>query len=297
MPDTDQAARDSEARVEWLFAHAFKGWRYTRADGKHPSIDGYLQMEDPTAAEDSARYLYLAVQVKSGPSYFRPPTSPGRKAGRLLVKIRDVLDWKSSNLPVIVIWVEDPSEMTTRVLWTPTKTANPRSSWLQVSLRNTLDGASRLRLLKLGQNGPCPPEIPSLAAAPSHFPQQVTQVKAAALAYYKDWRSNKCNSPALGPVAITSKGWRHITRPSGSQHSVLHKIGLLPAAREVLETSRRAKLVRRLGGRFPVKLWAVTGVARTNYRAPAIVQVIVEERLTGDGPKRAFYSVHELSSW
>ena len=106
-----------------LVAGIAPGWRFIPAGGKTPSIDGYIQIRDQIRDPTFRNYLNLAVQVKSGRSCFHVPKRQMAKFGYLDVKPSHVNQWKTSNIPVIVVWDEEPTSIDARVLWTQARHA------------------------------------------------------------------------------------------------------------------------------------------------------------------------------
>jgi len=297
MADTEQSELASEARAAWLVAGIAPGWRFISAGGKTPSIDGYIQIRDQILNPTSRNYLNLAVQVKSGRSCFHVPKRQTAKFGYLDVKPTHVNQWKASNIPVIVVWDEEPTSIDARVLWTHALHAKRNARRLKVRLKATFGRGARRRLLSIARDHAGHPEIASLGARPPLFPSRVSEVKAKAWDFYTRWRREGSTSRALGPVAVTLKGWRHMTQPSYSQLSIVHKLGLLACAREVIEKGGHTRFLREIGGPSHRKLWAVVGISRPPHQAPIIIETVLEELSIGDRRVVRFYSVHERIAW
>jgi hypothetical protein len=133
---------------------------------------------------------------------------------------------------------------------------------------------------------------------------KVSDVKAQAWEFYSNWKQGTTYSPALKRnVAVTVKGWKHVTRRSRPQPEVCHKLSLLPCAREVIETCREAVLVRKLvpyvdaSGRLVLRdLHVLRGRSQQPFRADIWVFVVIELKTFVDEDSvlgASFYSVYE----
>jgi len=267
------------------------GCDYTRADGKHPYIDGYIQMNDGVLG-----VLHLiAVQVKSGESNVL------RSKRRFLfinAKPQHILKWQRSTTPVILVWVDLVDDRAkTYALWGDPRRGKAGRSAISINKRSFFDGRAYQKLLELARDRPVP-RIHKLPLRPS----TLRDVKQQAWEFYSNWRREGSISPVFGEIVVTRRAWTHITRVSASQRMINHKLPLLPCAREVLETAKRPYFLRRLqcvrgrpGASVKVerKYYALRGLHTSPFRADAIVEVVVEVTRFRGHKVTSLYSLSE----
>jgi len=131
--------------------------------------------------------------------------------------------------------------------------------------------------------------------APFLFYDKVSDVKKMAWEFYSNWRQKGSTSPKFGKVDISLKGWRHITRVSNSQKSIIHKLNLLPCAKQLLETSKFSNFLRKSEYYLPGKeLHCIWGLYETKYQPDIIVEVVLEiTKYNMNNRKVVFYGVCE----
>lgn len=117
-------------------------------------------------------------------------------------------------------------------------------------------------------------------------------LKAEMRAFYNMWRRESTYSAALGMnIVVSKKGWNHIIgdkqpRPG---KDVMHKLNLLPYAKEVIKISTSIKTIRKNNGINYYALEANVECEYKNLRLPSRqVRVIVIEDSKGN---KIFYSV------
>jgi hypothetical protein len=263
------------------------GCEFLPADSRTAGIDGHLRIIDNVTGS----HLTLAVQVKSGIHYTRAPYSDP-KFVHLAFDKEHVLDWHLSNLPVILVWVLDP-DIQTPPLWCIASKIRLGSGRVRIRRSHVFDSDARAKLRDIASHAAGRPDIPLL-----HGPMlgnYFDEAKTGARKFYDTWRAKGSVSPKYGHVGVTLKGWRHITRHSASKNAILHKLSLLPCAKELIEVCEsglRVRVLREVGPR--IELHMVRGLIRVPYRRDILLAAMLELRTTHDGRKRAkFYSLYE----
>ncbi|MGA3334582.1 MAG: DUF4365 domain-containing protein [Terracidiphilus sp.] len=236
-----------------------------------PSLDAYLM------AEDGETHLTISVQVKTGPSFVAQAKKPG-SSGSLRINLvkSHVVDWQRSGQLVIVVWV-DPTPEADRTLWkaywavaSDAKGASIRMSQSSMLLPESKGEILRLARIHAGRHG-----VP-LASQPL-FPTRVADIKPQAWKYFSEWKRQGTNSPDFGPVAVGWRAWKHLTRTSRPQREVVHKLSLLPYARELLGQQGMPELRRRIRkANNTTYIFALCGRVESRYRARVAIDVIVE---------------------
>lgn len=296
------------------------GFVFTPTGDKTPSIDGHLQGWDETSDTN----LYIAVQIKTGNSYARGLKTSSEFIHVSPLRREDILDWKHSNIPVILVWVSSDGSKRF-ALWGNAKLAKLASRTLKISKKSLFNQEARPKLLELARIGAGSPTIPRLTKPPL-FPTRVSEVKKRAWKFYSEWREQGSNSPIFGKVDITLKGWRHITRVSSSQREVIHKLSLLPCARELIDTCTQSLFLRKIEDQVmdyttelhspsrlislgkALELWArgkrkrefhaLRGLYRSRFQADVMVEVILEVTKVNERVMTTkLYSIHEKRSW
>jgi hypothetical protein len=288
----DQKGTKGEACVQYAIVNLMN-CTYIPTGEKEPSIDGVIRLTDP----ENDSHLNIGVQVKTGPSYIAVPKGEVKYA-YIKLDSDDVIDWQLSNIPTIVVWVEDPDISPTRMLWGDARKAKRKSGKLKVSTRAEFGRSALSDIVEMAKIHAGRPSIPRLTGKPL-FPTKVTEVRESARTFYNSWRAERTVSPAFGRVDVTLKGWRHLTRNTSAQIDIAHRVALLPFAREILKTASRSQFVRKLkSGRERSELHVLSGLYRPNYGADAIVEVVVEVDKRGRRIKKAtFHSVYERRDW
>jgi len=265
--------RDNNAwgsQAEDLVAHCARTiGEYDKADGKTPYIDGHLQIADPKTGQ-----IYsVLIQVKSGRSKFSKRESRKRVVGRL--DPDHVKAWKRWNLLIIVVWVEDAGNRASQMLWADAARAK-RSGRLDFLASSEFGASAAAPILRLARAHAGCPDVPLL----SHdllFPEKVSEVRALAKNWFRMWMRVGSYSPVFGPVEVSWRVWRHITRCQLGQATVLHRLSLLPLAKEALEAARDANRVRTIGdGTGARYLFVVSAIYRRPHRTDAVIEVVVE---------------------
>jgi hypothetical protein len=257
--------------------------------GDAPSIDLYVMLHD------GVTNLHFNVQVKTGKSFLRPETSPRHYSIKL--DERDVADWKHSGSPTFVVWVDNRSGSNDRV-WTAywATATNARGNTLKIRKTSRLDMGALRRLERTvrqyrGRHG-------VVVTSEPLFPARVSDIKWSAWEYFKNWKQRGTLSPFFGAVAVTMRSWRHLTRVSRPQREVIHKLSLLPCAREIIEKVSVPEFRRSISGPHGQrKLYALSGRHEPRYRGSLAIEVIIEVFSHRNAPKRVnFLSVYEKRS-
>jgi len=268
---------------------------FSKGGEKTPSIDGVIHLHD---AERNTN-IALGVQIKTGESYVNR-RSAKRGYYWLRVNRQDMLDWHSGNLPVIVVWVNWDSDPTKRyALWCNPRFSKPGTSKIKLPIEHKCNSSSASKLITLIRIHSRQPSIPLLSAGPL-YPTKVSDIKPLAWQFYRSWQATGSNSPVFGHVKVTRNCWRHITRVSKPQRSVIHRLALLPAARELLEKATRSRFLRILkppGLGCERTLRGICGVYRKVYQADVMVEAIVEVTNFGGRKQVKLYAIHEKRNW
>lgn len=148
------------AAVQGYAAQQKQIWRETGTGDV--GIDGNLEFVNP---DGFATGRIVAVQVKSGPSYFTHPTSKGWK---FYPKEMHRNYWESFPLPVLLV-LHDPGSG--KSYWTDARqvlrTPGGQSAFIEVFLENVLEGTTPVALFESAgvQDQPFIPEITNVLKA------------------------------------------------------------------------------------------------------------------------------------
>lgn len=264
--------------------------KLTLAGEKTPSIDGYLQVYD---RQLDVNHL-LQVQIKYGRRYIKR-LKKRRPVVRNLDR-EDILDWHSSGVPTIVVWVDNPTDPR-HVLWGNAQLARPGSGELKLRRGSAFDSAAVPRLLNIARLHAGKPNITRLSIKPL-LPASVGEAKKAAWPVFREWCRDGSLSPRFGRVEVTRRCWRHVTRVTCSPAAVVHKLSLLPSAREVVERGSRSHHLRDLSADGSKQLHAVRGIVHTPYRANILVEVVLEVTMRrGQVDATKLFALHERRYW
>jgi hypothetical protein len=271
---------------EWALA---SGHLFIPAGDKTPSIDGQIQFRDPATGTN----LYLQCQIKTGDSYVRDL----RHNPRCIVidlDRSDIENWRSSNVPVILIWVKEEAGRPAYALWADTRTARTNRSSLRMRRSSQLDASCAEGLLQLARAHAGRSSNVVLATVPA---TPLRALKQQMWEFFREWRSSGAISPVLGSVLITRHVWRHITRAELSPSAVAHRLSLLPCAREVIDRVGEFKFLRLIKTVKNIRIEFVALRARVapSYRRATDIEVIVQiARRRKRILSARLYSVHEV---
>jgi len=265
------------------------GYSWHHLGGKVAGIDGQFEI----VKKHRATGLFVAVQVKSGSRYLVRETNSDYI---IRVNPKHVEYWKSLSMPVILIWYNPKQK---KAYWSHIsyRTATQWKYQISISKNSKFGTHSKGNMFVLAAEFyKIRPHLPIFKAA-SIFNVNLRETKRVAREFYLRWRALGCQSPALGRVLITNRGWRHLTAEWRSCRDICHKLELLGAARDILENVRHFSVCRKLnclvrGEVKPRVLYEQKAIIRYPYqdRRDAIISVITEK--IGDGPPH-FYSVYE----
>ncbi len=254
---------------------------------KIPSINGLIQL-----SKSAGHTVALKIIIES--SYIQYDNKDERFI-YILANEKEILNWKSTALPVIVVWISENHDP----LWTNTKFVKLGSRKIKIS-KKTVFGTDKCikELLNIVNRFSGNPDIQKLTQH-ALFPKQVSDIKNVAWQFYAEWRNDGSHSPVFGKVEITLKGWRHITRVSLSQHAIIHKLTLLPCAKELIETATESHFLRRIGENISLKeLHALRGLYQPKFKTNVLVEVVLEVMKRGNRViSTKLYSIQEKRSW
>lgn len=260
------------------------GFKYSSTTAL-PAIQGVIQVR----TRPSRR---IAVQVRTDK---KAQIEHDRRGSYVSLHLdhTEIINWKLLGLPVIIVWVNlDRNGSIAQVLWRNANRANTRSGQIRIPTGAVFGSKTTTRNLKNLTAHTWKPKLISLKKQ-MLFPQKVAEVRKQAWEYYRQWRIDGARSPLFERVEITLKAWRHMTRRSLSQRAVIHKLSLLPFARELIETSERSKCVRKLAGSSR-EFHSLMGIYRSKHQADATIEVILEVEPTYRGIQKVrFLSVLE----
>lgn len=291
LTDRDKRAIHAEAFVNaWATG---VGLVYTSTGGKTPSIDGHIQLVDPVTGTN----LYVNCQVKTGNSYVRELVVK-RNVMTLTVDATDISNWQSSNVPVVLVWVkQDELGVVDYALWTPVARRSGRTTSVHIRKSARLDASSVPRLLELARAHAGRATVPDIKVEPLVPTLKIT--KQRAWSFFKRWRVTGSESPVFGHVKLSRETWRHITRRGLSRSSIIHRLSLLPCARELVESAARGTFLRELDRKAHVRieLVAVRGTVRLPFRRAIALEVVLRVRRSKAHVfEVVLHSIHELAS-
>lgn len=177
----------------------------------------------------SKTFRQVAVQVKTGDSF--ATWIPSKSRFRLQnISVEHIDKWKSSNQPVLLIWVRVEPEI--KVYWKLITKKTP-SGTLSVSENHLLTPGSR-------------PEIERLLnihAQGNTNTHKITTHSLISTSNIRDWSKSKftrikgVEDCCLGNVKISNYAWRHLTRVTRPQSHIQDSLTALPYARNFLKAS------------------------------------------------------------
>jgi hypothetical protein len=263
-------------------------WR--RQDEGAPGIDSIIDIF--RKSKKTGWIIY--VQVKSGSSFLKSETDD---TFVVRAEAEDTEYWSQLKVPVVFVWC-DTSKKRPRLFWAHiNKKTRSKEGWrVYISKKAKFGSHSSGDLYRLAAKYySLRDRLPRISDANGpHIP--VRAVKKAALEFYKQWQREPIISPALGEVRITRRGWRHITAISRTQRSVVSRLALLGAAKEILARVGDARKCRdfvetlKNGTKRRRVFYIQTAVAEFRHRGDVVVSVITEQ--LDDGPI-SFYGVYE----
>ncbi len=264
----------------------------------------------------SGRLIF--VQVKSGKSYVKR-YAPGTHDGHVALDLgREYLDkhrsrWRALPGPVLLAYVEDPSDRTCPVYWQDLKLAAAYSETnkgvVLIPRNQRLGSHSKGALRKVCGSRPDSMVLPEIDMGNEKSALIKPQFgRKDALRVYRAWRETSSDSchPDLGRIEVTNLGWRHITRKSRRLENIVNSFLLLEAARKIIESKtpyRQIGYAKKRERRRTIDIvdhLALRAIVRFRHRAPGPVQVIVRRTrriCSGTGAVHArlrFLSVHEI---
>lgn len=277
------------AKAEYLVAALIldMGFRPSPADGKHPSIDGYIQIYHPSLKT----HLYIAYQVKTGRSFLR---ECNRNWIEIELKSEDVESWRGSSIPVILVYVFPHALVTREVYWSDLSRPKMGGKRIRLHASNRFDASAKRELFEFACDRAGHPISPKLTSHPL-APNLVRDIRANAWNCFSSFRRG-IKSPRFGTVAVPRRTWQHLTRRSTSQRATAHRLGLLPLAKEIIENTRVTKFLRCTGeiNYRRTELHSLQGFYKPGHRSPMRVQVIVElVKLRGKILSATLYSLYE----
>ena len=291
--DYNEQGKQGEVWVEQKAGQ--NGWAFIRAPDKTRKIDGHLILPDP----EHGSSLHVAVQVKTGTEFVQFPKKTAGAAAFFKCERTDVLHWHQLNVPVIIIWILDPyNPFTSKNLWADAARASRASGKLKVNINSEFGEAAKDTILNIARKHAGRPLIPQVSSN-FLFPQKVKEVKKLAKDFYSAWMRTGSHSPALGHVEVTLKGWRHLVKITQSQRSVIHRLSLVPMAKEVLERASKSHFVRKLNDK-PTRreFHVVNGICHQEHEANIVIEVVVEVEKRGKRVISAkLFSIFERKSW
>lgn len=254
------------------------GGEYIRHSDEQGSISRYIQLPD----HDSSRRL-IAIQLKIGAIHLIRETP---NFVRIRLQKKEII----TDIATIIVWMTD-NQPDRYALWQSTTVANPRTKTIKITKRSVFDPRNLPKLLELARNWTGRPNVPMLKSRPLGL-TCVRDVCNAAWKYYSGWRHLGSHSPKFGRVDVTLKAWRHITRVSSPQQEIIHKLSLLPCAKELIERTNKSTIFWKINAEK--ELYLLKGLCSTRYREDILVEVILEvSKINGKIVSTKLYSVHE----
>lgn len=240
----------------------------------------------------------IHVQVKSGASHVYARSTDSIEISIAKLSEKRAL-WMKSPLPVALIYVkEEPiGRMPTVAWWADLKAPGTYSSrnTVFVTLKNRFQAGIECRRpferLASGQHrrlGLSEIDMTVPGPLPSKLDQMSKGAKAAAIDFYRRWKSAGATNPDLGEVLVNRTGWAHMTRVDRPVPRIQTSFELLPAAARIVaevtswQVLRRGDTVRT----FENGSWAVydylglSAMVKWPARAPSEVMVILRRQTT-----------------
>jgi hypothetical protein len=178
-------------------------------------------------------------------------------------------------------------------MWVSASEIELRSGRVKLRRSHIFDKNARPRIEELAREYAGRPSIPVLQSRP--LTTTLQEAKEEAWKFYRDWRGIGSFSPRYGYVGVTLRAWRHLTKASSPADMIIHRLSLLPCAKELIELSSKGALVRVTSPDGPrTELQSVRGVVRPKFRAAIVVEVVLEVRFPCERYRATkLYSVYE----
>ncbi len=226
---------EGEKRARALLEHALA------ATGSHFSgafdlgVDLHIQFPLPATGQP----YHLGAQVKTGNSFVKPKKKHWVVQN---VKKADLESWRSSQFPVIFVWVRPGPP--TQCFWRLVK-RRTQVSPLRISKQALVSPVMRFDL--------------PLYLSPSVDAPEVSQVKllraplgSGIRPYAKDFyrhelMTDEACHPVLGPIRFSWRGWKHLTSRRRSVSRIAESLSLLRAVPLAIRYPKRFVAIRRVG--------------------------------------------------
>lgn len=256
---TDQKEETAVADVTKYITAGLQ-WRFTPFPGKMPALDGLIHLCKNRGQLTGDQ---INVQIKTGRSYL----SKKEQASDIIINLHDPVaftKWKKVwlNVPGAMLLLfadyENDYTRTPTIYWADLK---DRSSYVsgdapkiffprtQVLDRSFLTLYSRL--IDFKSNYSYSSKLP-IIQMPAYHDKVVSlsrseSLKEGGMKFYKNWRdelpSNRV-SPVFGEILVNRVGWKNISRNSRRPGRVAQSWQLLPVAKEIVKTVKKATLIR-----------------------------------------------------
>lgn len=335
---TSESNRISAASVNYVESIC-TAWGWSWNDIKQAYDDGldgliYIRTKDVNASKPYDRRSWkhfftgglIQVQVKSGDSYIVRQTQDQLEISVANLGVKKDF-WMKSPLPVALIYVKTESngKPPSMAWWVNLKLPETYSNkgTIFVPLKNRFQWGIECRYpfsrLASGQHRRLSLSMIDLsipAQLPCKLDQMSKGLKAAAIDFYKQWKSTGATNPDLGDIIVNRTGWAHMTRVGRPLSRIQASFELLPAAARIIATVKSWQVLRRGATikNFDEDTWAVydylglSAIIKWPARAPSEVMVILRRQtvyaanLNQNSPadkvrfvsrKTWFYSVYE----
>lgn len=227
----DFGERCSQLKLE----HALAGHASRQQGSADEGLDLTFHFESATPAKTQ---LHCAAQVKCGFSYVKDSGTERYKIRNLKEKRFD--QWKTSNIPVILIWVDS---------------SNGECYWKHITKKTQ---RKNLTISKLSKISPATSIDLSLYSEKQASNQEEFQVKKlrsplsigirqyAKQYFIENMLGKEFEHPLLGKIRISWAFWRHLTSKKRSQNYIWDSLSLLPSVQGAINNPAKFIGLRRL---------------------------------------------------
>ncbi|MEA3472468.1 MAG: DUF4365 domain-containing protein [Pseudomonadota bacterium] len=291
--DTQRTGQIGINVVERICIEELKG-RWQPVDGHNDDgMDGLLFLED-SKGELTGQIIFIQVKCWK---LDRKQNGTVRLSIKKDLLVDRVQRWRRVAGAMILVWVDPNSK---EAFWADLEDDGSfDGNGVKIDLRQKFSASSLNRLRKMSGTIGSDNSLPLVNASREsiEYVRPEIQLRKAAKEKFKSIGFAKSPNDELSKVAFGRVGWKHITRNGRPLLRITQSMQLLGVAKDVIEQSTAARMVRRLEDiSAPAELWAVDAKVVFPHRDAAVIRVIVLKQLPGPRtpePKSWFYSVYE----
>jgi hypothetical protein len=223
-----------EKYSQFKLEQALAGHASRQQGSADKGLDLTLHFQSATPAK---RSLHCAAQVKCGSSYVK---NVGERYKIVNLNDKRFDEWKSSNIPVILIWVD---------------CSNGECYWRHITKNTQRTTFTISKLAKISPATSIDLSLYSEDLTSSHKPFQIKKLRSPLSIgirkygkqyFSKNLLGKEFEHPSLGKIKISWAFWRHLTSEERRQDYIWDSLSLLPTVGDAIENPGKFKGLRRL---------------------------------------------------